>query len=202
MAPKTKEQFAKIRSESEEKILEAALELFGTNGYQATTISQIAKQAGVSKGLIYNYFESKKALLRQIMKNTIEIGMEIVDQALNDYESPEEELEHMVMDSIGHIRANFKFWRLLTMISFQKEAMDSLEDIMKDHRKLSIEKGVELFTKLGSPSPLESAMLFGAALDGLFLYYIHVQEEFPLEQMGRNLIKTFIDKNSIHRSNH
>ncbi|PLX21155.1 MAG: hypothetical protein C0599_08290 [Salinivirgaceae bacterium] len=49
-----------------EKIVDAAITLFGENGFHNTSISQIAKNAGVSKGLMYNYFESKEELLKYI----------------------------------------------------------------------------------------------------------------------------------------
>ena len=53
--PKTKEQFEEIRNKSKAAIIEAALELFANNGFHNTSITQIAKKAGVSKGLMYNY---------------------------------------------------------------------------------------------------------------------------------------------------
>ena len=41
MSPKTKNQFEQIRKESKDKILDAALKLFGTQGYQNSSISEI-----------------------------------------------------------------------------------------------------------------------------------------------------------------
>lgn len=45
-----------------DKILQAALALFAEKGFHTTSVSQIAEAAGVSKGLTYNYFESKEKL--------------------------------------------------------------------------------------------------------------------------------------------
>ena len=55
--PRTPEQFEKIREEKRNHIMEVALECFANEGYHSTSISKIAKSAGISKGLIYNYFE-------------------------------------------------------------------------------------------------------------------------------------------------
>ena len=63
MSPRSAKQFDEIRKQKKELILESALELFAENGFHATSISQIAKKAGISKGLIYNYFESKNEIL-------------------------------------------------------------------------------------------------------------------------------------------
>ena len=54
------------RGETKALLVETALRLFFRKGYDATAIRDIAKEAGVSLGLLYNYFESKEALLREI----------------------------------------------------------------------------------------------------------------------------------------
>lgn len=45
-----------------ERILDAAFEVFGENGFQGTTLRQIAARAGISAGTIYNYFSDKDKL--------------------------------------------------------------------------------------------------------------------------------------------
>jgi AcrR family transcriptional regulator len=64
--PRTKEQNEAIREEKRQMIMETAMQLFAEDGYMHTSIDRIAAKAGVSKGLVYNYFESKDDLLRQI----------------------------------------------------------------------------------------------------------------------------------------
>ena len=49
MSPKTKDQFEQIRQESKVKILGVALNFFGTQGYQNTSISEITKLAGCQR---------------------------------------------------------------------------------------------------------------------------------------------------------
>ncbi len=200
MCPRTKEQFAAIRTQSEQKIIDAALELFANNGYKATSISQIAKAAGVSKGLMYNYFDGKQALLRKIIKNAIEEGKALFDHAINDFDNPEEELEHLVLDSIQYVKDNLHLMRLLTMLSFQREVMDSIVDLVEESKKFSVESGIIIFSKLGSENPMQSALLLGATMDGIALHYLHMREEYPIDHMAKLLLQTFLDKNSIHRS--
>ncbi|MFW5756578.1 MAG: TetR/AcrR family transcriptional regulator, partial [Tangfeifania sp.] len=67
--PRSSEQFNDIRKQKKKLIMDTALELFAENGFHATSISQIAKKAGISKGLAYNYFESKDEILDQIVKS-------------------------------------------------------------------------------------------------------------------------------------
>jgi len=56
MAPRTTKQFEAIRGKSREKIILAAIELFSAQTYHNTSVADISKKAGISKGLIYNYF--------------------------------------------------------------------------------------------------------------------------------------------------
>ncbi|MBO9539761.1 TetR/AcrR family transcriptional regulator [bacterium] len=51
---------------TQEAIFEAAMALFGAQGYEATTIEEIAQAAGVSKGTFFNYFPTKDAILAHI----------------------------------------------------------------------------------------------------------------------------------------
>lgn len=53
--------------EREQRILDAAAELFVHYGYDKTTVSDIAREAGISKGAIYLHFESKDSLFEALM---------------------------------------------------------------------------------------------------------------------------------------
>ena len=68
--PRTRAQFEAIRQESRERILDAALRLFARYGYAATPVRRIAEEAGVSQGLLYNYFDGKESLLRALFEQT------------------------------------------------------------------------------------------------------------------------------------
>ena len=72
MSPRTEEQLIKHKAEKRKVITQAAMKLFSEDGFQSTSISSIAKEAGVSKGLIYTYFESKEELLRFLIMDTID----------------------------------------------------------------------------------------------------------------------------------
>jgi AcrR family transcriptional regulator len=60
------------KSERRERLYEAALTLFRTQGYETTTVDQITRRAGLAKGTFFNYFPTKDAVLRYM--GTREIG--------------------------------------------------------------------------------------------------------------------------------
>ncbi len=62
------------------KIVNAGLELFSSSGYHKTSSKQIAKAAGVSIGIFYNYFKDKKDLFLTIVSiNAGQIHKEVLD---------------------------------------------------------------------------------------------------------------------------
>jgi len=54
-----------------QEILDTALKLFGENGYEKTSITDIAKAIGVAQGLCYRYFPSKEALFDSAIEQTL-----------------------------------------------------------------------------------------------------------------------------------
>ncbi|HPR34391.1 MAG TPA: TetR/AcrR family transcriptional regulator [Anaerolineaceae bacterium] len=54
---------------SRDKILQSAVQLFLEEGFEATSVNDICKHAGVSKGSFYHYFETKQALFLTMMEN-------------------------------------------------------------------------------------------------------------------------------------
>jgi len=55
-------QFHSLESEKQERIINAALKEFARNGYDKASTNEIIKQAGISKGSLFNYFNNKKEL--------------------------------------------------------------------------------------------------------------------------------------------
>ena len=53
---------------SKQKILDAALEVFASKGFDGARVDEIAKTAGVNKALLYYYFESKEAILKELIE--------------------------------------------------------------------------------------------------------------------------------------
>ncbi|HEX4627222.1 MAG TPA: TetR/AcrR family transcriptional regulator [Gemmatimonadales bacterium] len=53
------------------EIVAAALELFGERGFAATKLADVARRAGITKGTLYLYFDSKEALFKAVVRETI-----------------------------------------------------------------------------------------------------------------------------------
>ena len=60
------------RGNTKYEILEASLELFSVQGFEATSISQIADAVGIRKASLYSHFENKQAILDALVKEVLE----------------------------------------------------------------------------------------------------------------------------------
>ena len=60
------------RGNTKQEILEASLELFSVQGFEATSISQIASSVGIRKASLYSHFESKQAILDTLVQQVLQ----------------------------------------------------------------------------------------------------------------------------------
>ena len=60
------------RGNTKREILDASLELFSVQGFEATSISQIADAVGIRKASLYSHFENKQAILDALVKEVLE----------------------------------------------------------------------------------------------------------------------------------
>ena len=90
---------------TKERILEVSLELFAQSGYLGTSMSDIAKQLGITKGALYKHYRSKQEILDRIVQRMNE--MDYARAA--EYEMPETEpdgfAEAYLHTPVGKIRA-------------------------------------------------------------------------------------------------
>lgn len=64
-------KFRRRAEDRPDELLDAARDLFLAQGYAATSVAQIAKAAGISKGALYLYFPSKQAVLEGLVKRAL-----------------------------------------------------------------------------------------------------------------------------------
>ena len=70
------------REQTRQRLLDAALRIFASNGFERATIDEIVREAGFSKGAFYVHFESKEDLFWEIFRQRIEARKETLWQAI------------------------------------------------------------------------------------------------------------------------
>jgi AcrR family transcriptional regulator len=64
-------RFRRRKEDRPQEITEAAFEAFAEKGYSATRVDEVAKRAGVSKGLLYLYFKTKEDLFKAVIRSFV-----------------------------------------------------------------------------------------------------------------------------------
>jgi AcrR family transcriptional regulator len=75
-----------------EEILDAAMEVFGEQGFARTRCDDVARRAGVSKGTLYLYFDSKEALFREMVRAKFETSIVSAEEFVRTWEGSSADL--------------------------------------------------------------------------------------------------------------
>lgn len=75
-------KFRRRKEQRPEQITRAALSAFAEKGYDATRVTDVARRAGVSKGLLYLYFRTKEELFKAVVKSVVMPKLDALDDAV------------------------------------------------------------------------------------------------------------------------
>ncbi len=199
MSPRSKEQVEEIRRESSQQIMDAALHLFAHNGFHNTSISQIAKEVGISKGLIYNYFASKDDLLQSIVEKALKSGNNVIQRYDPNEKDQRNHLGNTIDVLFRLVEKKPTYWKLIMALSLQDEIMSKISDQVQSHAQKNLGYLTSFFETLQVAQPEREAMFYAAVLDGIFLHYIYAVDQYPLEEM-KAFLKQRIEQLLNHKS--
>ena len=191
--PRTEEQNKEIRESKIELIKKSALELFANEGFHNTSILQIAKKANVSKGLLYNYFDSKDDLLRSIVKEQIDKMWKNFDPN-KDGILTEEEFIHYINFSFQIVENNLEFWRLFSVIALKPSVQKIFVHDADDKAVYMIKLLTEFFKKHNCEDPEAEIFFFTSLIKGAIIQYIGSPFYFPIEKVKAKIIKHYTEK--------
>ncbi len=187
MSPRTPKQFEEMRESRRKQIMDAALELFASEGYNHCSISQLAAYAGISKGLLYNYFKSKEALLISIIDEGIEDIMAMIDPNMDGILEPEE-VEGFIRNTFTGIRKNLNFWILFINVILQPPVKEFLAGKPFSNVMERIgPKLLEYFERMGFEDPALEMLTFSSMIEGygILLVYTFPNDEFSRETVSK-----------------
>lgn len=83
-------------------ILEAGFEIFSENGFSDARLDDIARRAGVAKGTLYLYFDSKEELFKKVVEQSLILNIKPILEALETYDGPIKDFLDKAFEVIGH----------------------------------------------------------------------------------------------------
>lgn len=195
-----------IEEARRKQILDIALEKIAAQGFQNTTIQEIANQAGISKGVIYYHFKGKQELIGSIWTA-------LVDE-LFEYRKKRVETQKTARDKlIVYVETNFKFLKsnLNKFAALCRVGIDFGSDPERSN-PWSYEGNKRCFEYLAGIlaegqktgefrefDPAVSAPIIQAAIDGLVLQWHSTPVLFDLEACRKMLLE-IIESYTANRS--
>jgi AcrR family transcriptional regulator len=190
MSPRTAEQNEELRQEAKTRLVDAALELFASRGYSATSVDAIVKAAGVSAGLLYYHFADKHSLLRAIFERSLaDVGTTF---AAADQQKNSKDRFPALLKSIGvTIRRHREFWRVSYGLRMQPDVLKNLAPMIAESSAAIVASLERYLSDIGWPEPDIEARLLFAQIDGMCQHYVLDPEHYPLDRMIKRLIERY-----------
>ena len=134
MSPKVSAEYMRARRL---EILDAATVVFSEKGFHAATLDEVAEAAGVSKGSIYNYFDSKESMIDALSEQWQTVDDEVFDSA-DSRGRPVDGLAYVANTTVGRmqrrsfndsVRLGLFLWaEILVNPAVQKSQMKLVEE--------------------------------------------------------------------------
>ena len=127
-----KDAFDRIDDERKNKILEIGIEEFSSKGYEKANINIIAKNAGISIGLMYKYFATKEDLFI----TCIHRGMAILEKAINEIMQSDDKIlikaEKLIRTTCMHSRKNANYIKMYNEITSEKGSAERTKMLVEE----------------------------------------------------------------------
>lgn len=192
MSPRTPTQNEELRQQAQRQIRDAAFELFAATGFVNTSVRAIAEEAGVSKGLIYHYYDGKDDILQAIFDDLADMGNRAMD--FPEHLSSSERLQRMLNMIFGYIKESTEVLRLMISLALQPDAVQKLKSSIDEYNERQVKILAPLFKDLGYENPEVEAHYLAAKLDGITLGYISLGEDYPLEMMKQKVMNDYVSQ--------
>lgn len=186
------------RADREEQILQVASQVFGTDGYAATSVAAVAERAGISKPLIYNYFGSKEGLFTACLHRSGAILAEEMERiARGDAVGLERAL--LTLEGIFHILAPQPWlWRLFFDPTVPRTEERIAAEIARytDRMTVLAEEGVGEMLRIAvgpDVDPLDVSALSAvwmSLLDSLVTWWLDHPDQ-SAEEMSQRCLRLF-----------
>ena len=119
--------FLRLNDEKKKKLLEASFKEFSLNDFNNASINKIIKEAGISRGSFYMYFEDKKDLYFYLLEQYSEI---LIDNMKEDLINNKGDLFNMFQDNIKRTYNSFKN----NNVNFFKKSLENIT-IMEESKR-------------------------------------------------------------------
>lgn len=182
-------------SDKKQRIMDAAIKLMSEKGYHGATTAAIAKEAGVSQGIIFHYFKSKEELFFSLLKEESRKFREKIKKSIGEEENPLKKIEIVVQTYCHLVKKEEKSFEFLTKqvrgsgLNFEKIKEFGLTGSVKLIRQI-LKEGIDQGVIKEIDLDTATVCLFGM-MDHNALRWMIYRKSFSLSKAGKVLTDIF-----------
>jgi AcrR family transcriptional regulator len=166
----------RLPGEKAQRIVEAMRSSVARRGVAGSTFDHVAREAGVSRGLLHYYFGTKERLLAEVVRHDCDVRMELLDQQLAGAANPDDVLQRLVASLEELVETEPEFitlvFELFALSRRHPEVAAEFAELMRRTRGHLADvlraKDEEGAVRLGA-EPEEAADVLFAMADGMAL---------------------------------
>lgn len=179
------------KSDVRNRLLRAAFELFGTRGFQATTVEDITQAADVAKGTFFNYFPTKEMLLTQMGEHRLDVIRPALVEARQGGESTRELLYRLLLALVDEPGRSRGMARCMLLGPLSGAPLSGLAETTISRGRQILSEIISIGQQRGEirrdrPAAELSALFQQAYFGVLYLWVVH-----PNLKLSRCLNRTF-----------
>ncbi|MFD3450160.1 TetR/AcrR family transcriptional regulator [Microbacteriaceae bacterium 4G12] len=208
VSPRTKQQNQELREQRIQEIVTATIYVYAKKGFLGTQMEEVAKEAGMAKGLLYYYFKTKGELFRyvfeQMMGGAVGAAQDLTEGKMSLRESLTDYIKFFIHAVYVRPHMTMAYYRLNEDFPkvFKEKELDCLEVFqgfnqpLVDAFRIAMEKG-----EIQSGSPEIAASVFWNGLAGTTMTILKLPEALPEEEVIQQLSYQLLDglfNNKIH----
>jgi len=133
--------------ETKKKIVEAAVELFEINGYEATRIEDVADKVGLTRGAVYWHFKSKIDLYEYILTMFEKRLDRLIEESLQETTSPASRLRWLIVNMITRQEILVGF-RQMKMVTISNLRVIKTSDILQKRGEKAADKYMKVLGQI------------------------------------------------------
>jgi AcrR family transcriptional regulator len=180
----------------------AALAVFSQKGYERATIADIAHQAGIAKGVVYDYFPSKEDLFTDLFHYVFPRDTALLEKLLSRASDAIGEVETIAAAVMQHYECLGTYFNVVAQFWARGQAEGASERFAKCWQEVysfcrqgmasSIRRGVDSGLFRSDLDVPKSAWALVATVDGSILQWLHSGAQFSLQEHGLAAVRLLL----------
>ncbi|OQY56086.1 MAG: TetR family transcriptional regulator [Desulfobacteraceae bacterium 4572_88] len=183
------------------RILEAAVKVFAKQGFHQSTVSQIAREAGVADGTIYLYFKNKDDILVQFFSYKARQVFSLFREEVDKADNTKDKLFSLIHRHLEEFQRDRDMAVVYQTVTHQKSllAKDEIRDQIREMSKLYLDMVSEIVEKGQEEGSMRKDIYLGlvkrfilGAVDSVINNWLYSGAKYDLVSMSDPLIDLFI----------